>query len=215
MRKMQRRIRVLLSVILLACLFSGCTLPNSNENTTIAVDETGGLTETIIEAQNEDNYTESELKHYITESVQQYNGEDGKAVQMESCSVKNGTVKIVMKYASCTDYAKYNGMDCFVGTISDGADAGYALDDVELLDADGNAADRSVIEERAGEWKLIVVSEPVYVRAPDKILYASSNVEVTGRLTAQVNSVEQDGTATEAVQDYASAADEFGYIIYK
>lgn len=216
MQKRHNIFRVLSFLLLAIFALSGCSLPNSIENTTLSANEEGAITETIIEAQSEDNYTEEELKEYIEAEVAAFNGTDSEAVQLDSCSVKNETVKIVMTYASYQDYVNFNGMELFLGTIAEAEEAGYSLDDATLLDADSNAADLSQIEERKKEWKVIVLSEPVYVRAPDKILYASDNVTITGRLAATVNTVlADDEVSTDTVSEYASAVSKYAYIIYK
>ena len=48
---------------------------------------------------------------------------------------------------------------------------------------------------------------------PDKILYASDNVKVTGRLTATVKTVMNDTQAE--THPLATVADRFAYVIYK
>ena len=186
---------------------AGCSLPNSNENTSISADETGVITETVVESVGEDSFTEDELKQYIEQEIADYTDSGGGKVSLTKCTVTNRTAETVMTYATCDDYAKFNHVTCFLGTIKAAEDAGFDITQ-SFVDKRGAAADAEVLSERAKEWKIFICEEPVQVRLPDKILYATENVTITGRLTATVNTVLNTPEATSAAASSESGAAE-------
>jgi hypothetical protein len=188
---------------------AGCSLPNSNENTSISADETGVITETVVESVGEDSFTEDELKQYIEQEIADYTDSGGGKVSLTKCTVANRTAETVMTYATCDDYAKFNNVTCFLGTIQAAEDAGYDVSQ-SFVDKKGAAADAEIISERAKEWKIFICEEPVQVRLPDKILYATDNVTITGRLTATVNTVLDTPVATPSAASSDSSASSAG-----
>lgn len=188
-------------------LFAGCGMGVRSASTSLTIDETGKVLEEIVESQGNDDFTAEELKGFIDQEISRYNQNKEGAVKLNTCSVQNGEVKISMEYASCEDYAAFNQVTCFAGTLQEAEDAGYEVERT-WLEPTGVRGDMQVIRERFKEWKVFIVSEQIDVKVPDKILYASDNVEVTGRLTAVVESVMNDGSEESA--DAAVPADTSG-----
>ena len=184
---------------------TGCSLPNSNENTTLSVNDAGAVTENIVEAKGSEEYTEDDLKQYIETTVSDYNTSDGKAVRLESCSVDSSTVSIKLTYASMEDYSGFNHVTAFLGTLAEAEKAGYSMDQ-NFLDRNGSPADPEVLSSRAKEWKVIILSEPVMVKLPDKILYATDNVSIMGRLSASIRTVMSEDGSGEAVSSSDQSA---------
>ena len=222
----------LLALALAACLLAGCTLPTTS-STTVSLDETGVIQEEIVESQNGRDFTVEELQAYIEEQLAVYNrGKEEPPVKLENCQMENGSVRLMLKYASAADYAAFNNIVCFRGTLQEAEDAGYSMD-MPWYEPDGNVGEQKIIMERAKEWKVFIVSEPVNVKVPDKILYASDNVKITGRLTATVETVlnEEEAPAAaassseeeteetlsreERLHPLSTVTERFGYIIYK
>lgn len=217
---------LVLLFVLGVCL-GGCAMAVRSSSTTLTIDETGKLREEIVENQGSSDYTEEELKTFIAGETDKYNqGKDFEAVSLSSCTIQNGDVKISLEYASCEDYAAFNQVPCFIGTLQDAEDAGYEVERT-WTDSEGLTGDMEIIRERFREWKVVIVSEAINVKVPDKILYASDNVDITGRITATVKTVMNEeeaetgsssGEAAKAqttVYPLATVADRFAYIIYK
>jgi N-acyl-D-aspartate/D-glutamate deacylase len=182
--------------------------------------------------------TEDELKKYIGKSIRAYDASKDAAVRLESCKIDGSTVKIEMTYRTVQDYSNYNKVPCFLGTIAQARAAGFDVEQ-EYLDADGNKGDLGQILKRAKEWKIFIVSEPVGVRVSDKIIYATDNVSVTGRMTAEVQTVREDSGQentssadrkepqegsqdssgkngeSETIDRLTTVADRYAYIIFK
>ena len=59
MRGARRWLRLAVGFLVASAVFSltGCSLPNSNENTTLSVNDTGAVTENIVEAKGSEEYT--------------------------------------------------------------------------------------------------------------------------------------------------------------
>ena len=223
-------LRVLTLILLAACLLAGCSFPGGATRTTLSIDENGRLTEDIVEDLNGEDYTAEELQSFVESSLAAYNPSEEEKIKLLSCRVENGSVKISLQYESVEDYAAYNQIICFQGTLKQAEDAGYSLDR-SWLEPNGSEGDPQIIREREKEWKVFIVSEPIHVKVPDKILYASENVRITGRLTATVETVmnekpadtsapEEDGSDETPVESpdlhpLATVAERFAYVIYK
>lgn len=236
--------KILTGILAIACvLSSGCAFPGRSGSNVLSVDEKGVLTEKIQESDSGGGYTEDELKQYITESIKAYDSSDDAAVKLDACKIDGDTVKIEMTYRTVQDYSNYNNVPCYLGTLDQAKAAGFDVDQ-NYLDEDGKEGDQALIRQRAKEWKVFIVSEPVDVRTPDKILYATDNVSITGRLTAEVQSVREEqvtassesvsGTSglqpestapakttgtdpkqQEILNRYTTVADKYAYIIFK
>lgn len=193
---------------------SGCGMAVRSASTSLSIDETGKLREEIVEPQGQDDFTAEELEGYIEQEIELYNRSREGAVKLNSCTVLNGEVKISLEYASFDDYAAFNQVTCFAGTLQEAEDAGYEVERT-WLEPGGTKGDMEIIRERFREWKVFIVSEEINVKVPDKILYASENVKITGRLTAVVQSVMNEENEETAIHPLATVADRFAYIIYK
>ena len=206
---------MLASLLLVVALFvPGCNLPTTAESTTITADEFGKVFETIVETKT-DNFTEEELSEYIEMEVAVFNAswEEG-AVSLESCSVSGNSVRIKMSYLSWLYYSEFNNVNCFQGTLRQAEAEGYNLD-LPFYDSDGAQASADTLRERGNEWKVIIVEEPISVKVPDKILYASENVTITGRMSATVDTVLSEEHQEMAYSPFAHVSDRNAYIIYK
>lgn len=206
---------LLAGLFALLLVLHGCALPNSSENRTLAVDEEGILTETIVEDMtSEDTFTEEDLSYYIKQQIMAYQGSDEGGVTLDTCSIRDQAVRIVLKYKSAEDFAGFNKTTCFLGTIKEAENAGYSFDR-ELTDSFGNAADMTELASRSSEWQVLIVSEPMYVRLYDKILYATDDVTITGRLSATVGTDAQNTPAGEGADRFSTDTVEDAYLIYK
>ena len=147
----------LIGLLVFSLLLTGCDAARST-TTSLTIDENGRVTEEIVEKQGKEDYTQEELTAYIEQELELYNrGKEG-AIQLNSCTVLNGDVKISLSYASCADYAAFNQVTCFLGTLQEAEDAGYEVERT-WLDESGAAGDMALIRERFREWKVFIVSE--------------------------------------------------------
>ena len=214
------------ALILGSVLLGGCAFANRGMMTELQADENGKLVHTIVEKADK-SFEIGELEQYVKDEIASYSGapaetssaasdaSDEKSskdsagsagIELQSCRIKDGNVQIRIDYDSYEDYMRFNGTRCFFGTIEDAGKEGYAFDGTFLNekgkpDEEANAS----IQERASEWKVLIVEEPMRVRVPDKILYTSENMETTGRTTAVYNGEKTTETAS-SVSESASAS---------
>ena len=165
-----------------------------------------------IEDFNEDYYDEEELKNYITESVDNYVASNGDgSVELKSfqtvSSDENGiTAQLYLNYTSYIDYALFNDITFFAGSVQQAQAEGYEFDQKFQSVEDGSltgeaGADDFLSDE---ELKVVIIGEETNVKIDGTILYLSSgNAEPAGRDEAQVHYDIEDPQAQPV------------YIIYK
>lgn len=211
-----RRIAALASSFVLVCSLAACGLSNQSDVTTLAADENGKLTHTIIESVGE-NDTAKELSNYIEEQIDEADSAVSSAsdasagtVSLKSCKVSNGKATIVMEYSSFQAYENFNRTVCFLGTIEEAEAAGYDVTGQQYYDENGKAADnQEELTQRANEWNVLIFEEPMNVRVADKILYTTANLEVTGRLTASWSESEESvSSSSEQVSSSSGGSGE-------
>ncbi len=235
---MRRRLFFMPLIIGCICLLWGCG--SGGDMSMLTADAGGSITEKIIEPKDGD-FSSEELEQYIAAQIEAF---QGGTVTLESCKVGATDVEIELTYGSWKDYADFNQIVCFMGTLSEADTAGYDIRQT-WLDKSGKAAGQDIVQEHVKDWNVLVLGEPVRVKLPGKIVYATDNVKITGRRTARIDSVMADGSApgsdaaaaSETEEDtvsasgaasgtsltetpsvinrYASVADRYAYIIYK
>ena len=192
--------------VLLGCLLTGCEFANRGSATELQADEEGKLIQTIVEPADQSIDIDT-LEQYIKEKIDAAGNSDGTSaaaaegssassgaksssqagIQLDSCKVKDGKIQIRLNYAGYEQYTAFNETACFCGTIREAQNAGYSFDRA-FLNEKGKAAEDAAasITERADEWKVLIVEEPMRLRVPDKSLYTSENLKASGRTTAVV-----------------------------
>lgn len=160
----------------LAGLLTGCGKSLEADRDTVYVQKKGTVVSAAIADFDKDYYDEEELKKYIDERVEDYQGEHGKkSVSVEEFSVEEGIAKLLIKYAGCEDYEDFNGVTLFSGTIPQALAEGYGFDgeftEIEDGKAAGTADSKTVTDLDA---KVIILSEKVDVKVDGTIQYVSS-----------------------------------------
>lgn len=173
-------------VLMILC---GCG-SNSNTDTkeyngsSIVMNEDGSLTEYILEEtdqteQSTQTLDVDELQKFIDSEIADYNSFMGRedAVSCQNCSVEDDRMNVTMDYASCEDYAAFNRVTLFTGTVAEAKAAGYEL----KLDAT-TAEDHHVVtaaEVRKMEDSMILITTmPYEIRLTADALYYSNGVEL-------------------------------------
>ena len=213
--------------LLLACLLAGCEFANRGSETELQADEEGRLIQTVVEPAD-NSIDPAELEQYVEEQIVSFNrsgeavsgtsessaasagskDESRDGIEMEFCKVKDGKIQIRINYADCSQYTAFNGTACFFGTISEAKKAGYSFERAFLNEKGKPAEDAAAsIAERADEWKVLIVEEPMRLRVPDKILYTSENMKASGRTTAIVKETETESDAADARAESAKTED--------
>lgn len=181
--KLCRKISMCLLLILSILSLSACG-GKRPEATAVYVDKDGNLKQILVDASPEysleglRDFTEDKIKTYLKENE---NGE----IRMDSCEEKNGIVYLELSYGRAADYAEFNRMSCFLGTLNDAALAGI-VPEGNLTAPDGSAVDFASLQEEHPEYYLLSLSENIIVQTDRRIQAVSSLVTVSSENTAVI-----------------------------
>lgn len=199
-----------LVMILCIGILSGCSKKTDVENSTIFIGKKGNIVSVDVESLDKEYYDAKELETYITEHVTEYTDKNGDTIEKASFRIEEGIAKLQMKYNSFEDYARFNGIELYTGTIVAARAAGYDFD-TEFI---------SVKKEKEGESKaaspskeeilaeddnhVVIIKANIDVKVPGTVLYVSAkDTQVTGKDTVSITG---EGAGEEAG---------LTYIIYK
>lgn len=206
-----RKTKGLVLAVIAFGLLTGCSRFSPKE-TAVSIGKDGAVTAAVIDRLDQSYYDADELKANVESSVADYNGSAGEdTITVEKFEVgEEGEVELFMKYASGKDYADFNNVDFYVGDITDGYNnGGYRFETTFRQVEKGKAAGEEIQREEifaGSNHPMVVFSENMAVEVPGKILYVSSNVEVTGKKSARMAGSGSEGeTETESETDDGSS----------
>ena len=214
---MRRKLYAVLGIFAAASMVTACGTSFKAEESTVYVTKQGTVIGADIEDFNEDYYDEEELETYITESVESYVASNGDgSVELESFKTESSeehgiTAHLYLNYTSYIDYALFNDIVFFAGTITQAQDEGYAFDQQLQAVEDGSLTGIVDLKEVLGseesdneELKAVVIGEETVVKIDGTIQFVSDgNVEMISKDTARVHYDVEDKEAQP------------GYILYK
>ncbi len=187
-------------LMLLGCLFllllSSCKTQETVMDTesTLYIKQDGKIESLVVEEFPEDQYSAEELQSRSQEIIDLYNQDHGNgAVHLNSCEVRDGYAYVDLLYRSADDYAKFNRVELFYGTVGEGLEKGYGKK-TTLKNAYGtNMLSGDAIADLSS-YHMLVVSEPLQIRTEEAVLYYSANLEHIDDRTVRVSS-ESNGEA--------------------
>lgn len=168
------------AVLMMTVMCAGCGKSEEGRNeTTIIIEKKGGITHRIVESFDKDYYSEDELREDINKELEDYcRDKDEKSAKLNSLEIKEGIATAEIKFAGYEDYAAFNDVDFYYGTISDAISKEYPTD----VTLKGRGEDDDTIGkyefESMGDSMLVVVSEPVVIELPKKIAYTTANIDI-------------------------------------
>ncbi len=190
-----RAARKVIGLLSVSILLTGCSQINQIKeqgsweptSTSLEVNKDGTLTETIIDTLGEAWYSGTELEQMIQSSVAAYNESHGEgAVTAVSYAEEGGQVKAVLTYKSQEDYAGYNNVPFYEGSMLGAQLDGYLFGSDFVQVSNGTMGERISNEEALShkEYQVLIMDESHTVRVPGKIAYVSANAQVTDSRTA-------------------------------
>ena len=209
---MRRKLYAALIVLAAAGMTTACGTSFEADESTVYITKDGNVIGADIEDFNEDYYDEEELKAYITESIESYvesNGDGSlelQKFQTESSKEDGVTAQLYLTYATYIDYALFNDINMFAGTVSDAQKEGYAFDQEFQKVEEGSAAGSMDIKELLEDekMKVVIIGDETVVRVDGEIQCISTgNAEAAGENTVRVHYDVEDEKAQPA------------YILYK
>lgn len=165
------------------------------EETTLIVQKNGKVTDAIVESFDKEYYSAQELQGMVTDELAEYgrlSGDKDNAVLSEF-TVEDGLAKVLIEFATPADYASFNGVEFFFGTISEAYEEGYNLDVTLKSSTSQDTIGKEALMEM-GKSHIIIVNEPIRIQTYNKILYSTANVDIIDEKTARISS-ESEGLA--------------------
>lgn len=160
---------------------------------TLVINKDGSVTEVSVESFGEDYYTQEALESFVNAEVDGYNGqhpsasgkEKDKVVTVDTIKVKDGSARVVLKYADAQAYRDFNNasLDCVKASelSADARALGFKDDKGESIGA------WSAVE-KPEDYQAVVIYSQLQVAVSGKIAYVSENVTVTDKSTAKCDS---------------------------
>lgn len=185
------KIRCSLLMLMMFIGLTGCSFGDSDTNS-IYLNDKGKVKGTIIEDFSESYYDEAELKALIDQSISDYN-QNGEQVKVNKFKVSNSVAKLVTEYNTTEDYADFNDVEFFYGTVREAVDAGY-LFDIEFVSADDKNTVAGSTIKSLENYHVVVFEEKITLKLDKKILFASQNASIDSKKEVTL-SEESEGLA--------------------
>lgn len=209
-------------------LLTGCETTKEEEWTpqeaaAISLDADGHVTEYLSEKLEQSYYSFDELNNMLNAEVSAYNSEHGEGkVTVTSAAQENGVVNLVITYASGEDYAQFNNVEFYYGSMINAQLEGYLFDVSYKTVKDGivhgsEVSGSEVLKNMAD--MVLVVSAPLEVHVPGNVTFTSANANVLSNsvvLAVGEETEDGDGTASGVrISAEERADDNRVYIVFE
>lgn len=188
-----KSIKAGLVALALMLFVTGCSIGSfDSDNNKVQIGKDGSITGAIVEEFAESYYSDTELEEMVNETVEEYNS-SGEKIKVDKLEIKNGIAKLIMEYDSANDYAEFNGVDFFYGTISDAMDAGYDFAGTFVSSEDDSTLSTDALK-ALDNYKVVIFEEDMDVEVNSNILYSNDYANVTDKKIAALTE-DADGLA--------------------
>ncbi len=174
---MMRKIRLVLSMILVLGVLTGCTdYAEEYDKNTLVVKGNGSLVEVAVEDFSDTSVSVEDLSVYITEQIDGYNEKQDKdMVKKDTLLTEDmSKVKLVLEYKDIDSYNGFNLLECTLADFSD-------VDEKDLkgtfTSSDGKSVKVGKMEGTKGA-KVLIMSEKTDLIVDGDILYYNKEVTV-------------------------------------
>lgn len=206
------------SVLLTGCSITGRKAWTPRENAAISIDRKGKITEYLSDELDQPYYSFDELKSMLDQEAAAYNAEHGAdRVTVKLAEQEENRVNLTLSYESGEDYAAFNNIEFYYGSMINAQLEGYLFDGFYKEIQDGVVVDEKVdgsevFEDMADS--VVIVRAPLEVQVPGDICFVSSNAEVLRPDVVAASGSEEDG-AISVVSEEESADPDRVYIIFE
>lgn len=173
-----KKISLFLITILALLSLTACGDSLKVDENTVYVKKNGKIIGAAVESFDKDYYDAAELEAYVNERVENYvSSHEEKSVKVDEFSVENGIAQLYMKYDSFEDYAEFNEVQMYTGTVPQAMAAGYdfSVDFLKVEDGElGSSVNRDAIFEDS-KYRVVILSEKVDVKVDGTVLFVSSD----------------------------------------
>ncbi len=166
----------LLTAVLACFLLSACGSGKEASATTFELNKDGSITHTIIETVGEEA-DENTVRSFIEQLVADYSAAKEEApVRIDSVRKEpDGIFRVQMTYQSIEDYARFNGVKAFNGSMADALSAGFDFSKLCLADS-GLAVSGYTLPAEYPDFSVLILQEAMDVRLPFKAILASEDI---------------------------------------
>lgn len=173
---MKRLTETALVALLGIGILTGCGEPSyETDVSTVFVEKDGKIVSADVEAFDEDAYDMEGLEAFVKDALLAYNGGEEGNITMKSLTAEEGKATLILEYASASDYADFNGIELYTGTIADALSAGYAFD-VEFAAVSEGKADVCDISDFLGngDYRVVIIKGNTDVHVDGKVVCVST-----------------------------------------
>ena len=179
---MRKAVQIGLLSALTVTLLTGCGADFSADKDTVYIQKKGTIKGANVADFDKEYYDETELSDFIKETVDTYVEQAGEGtVEIQQFAVSDGVAHVYLNYAGAEDYAQFNGVKFYEGTVLDAKAEGY-----EIPDAFTSVTDDETTWDAEGN-KIVIIGQQTQVKVDGTILFVSANASVTGKNTADVS----------------------------
>ena len=180
----------LIPALLSLAFITGCSGGAGDLNeTTLVIGSKGEITHNIVESFDKSYYNEDELRSQINEQIEDYCSSKGddKLIKLKELKILDGVAEAEITFKDYNDYAAFNDVDFFYGTVGEAMAADYPTD-VTLKSSEDDETIGKYEFESLTDNRIIVTSESILIKTPGKIAYTTANIDVIDKETAKMAS---------------------------
>lgn len=200
--------KICYAFVLMLCmgLLSACAKKTDVDTGTVIIERRGRIVSVDLEKLDKEYYDADELEAYISQHLDDYIQKNGKTVKLSSFAVEEGVARLEMTYDTYKDYAEFNGIEFYVGSVIAARAAGYDFEaefqDVRDPEQPKAASKDDVLAD--DNYKAAIIRAGVDVVVPGRLCYLSgASAKASAKNTVSVTGGDADGETPLA------------YIIYK
>ena len=174
-----RKVIMFFCGLLLCLTIVGCGNDSYIESV-LRIDKSGQVTCVLVEEFDKNYYDINELEEMIRLEVAEYNRNKGsESIILLSIESVNEMAVAQFQYADYTDYAAFNEVDFFVGTVETAVNEGINLNHVMLEAGKNNTISPEQVRELT-EYNLVMWQGDMPLEVPGKILYHTGELTLLG-----------------------------------
>ena len=179
---MRKAVQIGLLSALTVTLLTGCGADFSADKDTVYIQKKGTIKGANVADFDKEYYDETEISDFIKDTVDTSVEQAGEGtVEIQEFAVSDGVAHVYLNYAGAEDYAQFNGVKFYEGTVLDAKAEGY-----EIPDAFTSVTDDETTWDAEGN-KIVIIGQQTQVKVDGTILFVSANASVTGKNTADVS----------------------------
>lgn len=207
-----------------AALLAGCRMTEEEawtprEDAAISIDKKGKVTEYLSDELDQPYYNFDELKSMLDGEIAEYNSAHGAGrVAVTLAEQEDGRTKLVITYASGEDYASFNNVEFYYGSMINAQLEGYlfggAFKEVRDGVVVGEEVDGSEIFHDMSDT-VVIVQAPLEVQVPGDVCFTSSNAGVLRSDVVAADNPEAEDGGVSAVREEGQEDPDRVYIIFK